>query len=310
MLELQRWRLLTATVGAVDDLGYCEATVSRICARAGASRRTFYELFQTRDECMVAVLDYTAELVASQLAAAKLKGLGWRERVRLGLWVVLATLEGEPALARVCIVQAARGETQLLERRAELLEGFATVLDEGRPEDGTRAGLLTALNAEGLVGAALTILHARLWRGEREPLSGVYEELLGMILLPYIGAAATRREQARARPAPPQSTRHNAAYDDRPRPLPMRLTFRTMRVLETVAERSGASNRQVGIPAGITDPGQISKLLKRLQGLGLLENRSPSGKGEANAWMLTGDGERVLRSINPQAVGARDGAAA
>ena len=54
----------------------------------------------------------------------------------------------------------------------------------------------------------------------------------------------------------------------------MRLTYRTARVLEGVAARPGASNREVAERAGIQDPGQVSKLLARLERLGLLANTS------------------------------------
>ncbi len=86
----------------------------------------------------------------------------------------------------------------------------------------------------------------------------------------------------------------------------LRLTYRTARVLEGVAELRGGepvggrgpSNRMVADVAGIHDPGQISKLLRRLEGLGLLANTGEGhAAGEPNAWTLTGRGERVAQSI-------------
>ncbi len=79
----------------------------------------------------------------------------------------------------------------------------------------------------------------------------------------------------------------------------VRSTYRTARVLTAIAANPGASNRAVAAAAGIVDEGQTSRLLKRLAGLGLIENiandREP---GEANAWRLTARGveaERALR---------------
>src|ERR1700727_1676100 len=54
--EVQHTRLLAAAVGVVAELGYVEGSVGHITARARVSRRTFYELFANREECMVAVL--------------------------------------------------------------------------------------------------------------------------------------------------------------------------------------------------------------------------------------------------------------
>ena len=68
----------------------------------------------------------------------------------------------------------------------------------------------------------------------------------------------------------------------------MRLTYRTLRVLGAVAERPGASNREVGAAAGMTDQGQISKLLARLEGLGLIANVGAGHvKGAPNGGCMT-----------------------
>jgi DNA-binding MarR family transcriptional regulator len=82
--------------------------------------------------------------------------------------------------------------------------------------------------------------------------------------------------------------------------LEMRLTYRTVRVLSAIRERPRASNRQVANGAGIADQGQISKLLSRLEGLGLIENVDRvQGKGAPNEWCLTERGERVEQATRP-----------
>jgi AcrR family transcriptional regulator len=305
--------LLAAAVVAVDELGYADTTVSDVTSRARVSRRTFYELFANREECLAAVLEDVLALIEGEIAAAGLDGLAWRERVRGGLWVILSFLDREPALARVCVVQALRGGPQLLERREEILAGLAAVVDEGRLE-GVRAGGCTPLTAEGVVGAAFAIVYARLLRGERGPLTGLLGELMGMIVLPYMGAAAARREQAR--PVPASSPRASVgramaggAVGDPLQGVSMRLTYRTARVLEGVAECPGASNREVAERAGVHDPGQVSKLLARLERLGLLANTGEGhAKGEPNAWELTPKGRRVAQSIRIHAPGEREAA--
>ena len=82
----------------------------------------------------------------------------------------------------------------------------------------------------------------------------------------------------------------------------MRLTYRTARILEGIAEHPGSSNREAAQRAGIADAGQVSKLLARLERLGLLANRgSGRVKGEPNAWSLTAKGETIARSIRMHA---------
>jgi AcrR family transcriptional regulator len=303
LVEIQRARLLRAAVGAIDELGYAETTVGHITARSSVSRRTFYELFGGRDECLLAILEDAAGTVQRELRASGVQSLPWRERVRGGLGTILSFLDREPALARVCVVQTLRGGPQVLERREELLTGLAAALDEGRREAARGAGC-TRLTAEGLVGAAFAIVHGRLLRRERRPLVDLQGELMGMIVLPYLGSAAARRELARPAPVVEEGTVAQPAgvegsAGDPLEGLRVRLTYRTARVLGCIAEQPGASNRMVGEYAGVADAGQISKLLRRLEGVGLLVNASGGhAKGEPNAWSLTPLGSQLTARLN------------
>jgi len=318
---MQRARLLGAAVATVEDLGWSGATVARVTRRARVSRRTFYELFSNREDCLVAMLEDVVGGVREELARAGLEGLSWRERVRGGLLVILSFFDREPALARVCVVRSLHGGQGVLERREALLRALAEVVDEGRLEGarGAARGVCPPLMAEGLVGASFAIVYARLLRGEHEPLTGLLGELMGMIVLPYLGPAAARREQRQtSTPPPPLSLPpgqgKSAGLQSVPglvdlskdplAEVPMRLTYRTARVLEVVSEHTGISNRLVATHAGITDQGQVSKLLARLERLGLLTNTGAGHtKGERNQWRLTPLGARITQSICGDAYG-------
>jgi hypothetical protein len=134
--------------------------------------------------------------------------------------------------------------------------------------------------------------------------------LMSMIVLPYHGPAAARRERARPAPAPVPVVSSRVvdgalrAHGDPLRDIPMRLTYRTARVLEAIAEQgvggASPSNRIVAERAGVCDQGQMSKLVARLQQLGLIENVGAGhAKGAANVWELTTLGERVTRQLAP-----------
>ncbi len=303
--EIQRSRLLAAAAAVIDEVGYAQSSVQRITGRARVSRRTFYELFGNRDACLVALVDEVVGRVERELVLADLGGLGWRERVRGGLWVILSFLDAEPVLARVCVVQALRGGAQVLERREEVLARLAGVLDEGRGES-VRGAQCSLVTAEGLVGGAFGVVYARLRANERVLLTGLLDELMGMIALQYLGARAARREQERPAPVLRGAPRGRGGVAagvgverDPLRGVPMRLTYRTARVLECVAECPGASNRMVADRAGISDPGQISKLLRRLERLGLVATTGGGHlSGEPNAWMLTPLGSQVAQRLH------------
>jgi DNA-binding MarR family transcriptional regulator len=130
---------------------------------------------------------------------------------------------------------------------------------------------------------------------------------MSMIVLPYLGPAAARRELSRPLPtlppAPPAGESDTASALDG---LHMRLTYRTLRVMSVVAQVPGLGNNRIGERAGVRDQGQISKMLARLASLGLLEN---TGKGQpagrSNAWRLTPKGERLERMFRREAGSGR-----
>jgi DNA-binding MarR family transcriptional regulator len=137
--------------------------------------------------------------------------------------------------------------------------------------------------------------------GEKNPgrLIELTGPLMGMIVLPYLGPAAARRELAR--PVPKAPARPRPVNGDPLRELDMRLTYRTVRVLMAVAANPGSSNRQVADGAGIKDQGQISKLLARLARLGLIEHTGGEpARGGPNAWALTERGREVHGAITEQ----------
>lgn len=84
------------------------------------------------------------------------------------------------------------------------------------------------------------------------------------------------------------------------------MTYRTMRVLSAIASQPGLSNIEAARQAGVSDQGQISKLLNRLARLGLVENTGEGQPfGAPNAWHLTPEGkhltwtvERMVRNNN------------
>jgi AcrR family transcriptional regulator/predicted transcriptional regulator len=300
--EVQRNRVLAATVEVVTEIGYARMTVAQIIARARVSRKTFYDVFADREDCFLAVFDQSVERARALAVEAYEREPAWRDAMRAGLASLLTLMDEDRALARLCVVEALGAGDRVLARRREVLEGLAAVVDRGR--DSARAGGEPApLTAEAVVGAVFAVLHTRLLDRREEPLGGLLGSLMSIIVLPYLGTRAAGRE--RARPQQVGSARPHVAGDARAedplRGLNMRLTYRTVRVLSVIDEHPGASNREIAERSGITDQGQISKLLTRLARLALVENRGDGQeRGASNAWYLTPRGEQVERAAGPR----------
>ncbi len=301
--EIQRSRMLTAAVQAVEEVGYARMTVAQVIGRAKVSRKTFYDVFVDREDCFLAAFDEAIARGRAQVVDAYTLESGWRESMRAGLARLLEFMDEEPGLARLCVVEALGAGPRVLESRATVLDELAEIVDRGRSE-GNAAREPPEVTAEGVVGAVFAVIHTRLLEGGKEPLSSLLAPLMSMIVLPYMGARAAGKELARPAPAPRragQQQRERSGSRDPLEGLEMRLTYRTVRVLVVIGGRPGASNREIAEGSGIADQGQISKLLTRLRRLDLVENRGEGqAKGAANAWYLTERGIEVERAARPR----------
>ncbi len=356
--EIQRARMITALVEVAGERGVGGVTVAHVVARSGVSRRTFYELFEDREDCFLAAFDQAVERGARRVVPAFQAAGSWRERIRAGLAALLEYLDDEPGMGALCIVDALGAGPIALERRTQVVGALIDAVHEGRREAARGATKPTRLTAEGIVGAVLAVLHARLAAGEARansagvrangartagarvggaradgvraggvraggaradgaraggvragdasPMVALLGPLMGMIVLPYLGQAAAARETSRPSP---RRRRPALPSGDPLRELDMRLTYRTIRVLlaigELVAHGSGPSNRRVADAADVADQGQISKLLARLEHLGLIANTGVGpARGEPNVWRLTSKGAEIERTIRRQAAPA------
>jgi AcrR family transcriptional regulator len=298
--EIQRARILAAMVDVAAERGAGNVTVAHVVSRSGVSRRTFYELFEDREDCLLAACEDTLERIAAIVLPVYEAPLRWREKLRTGLAALLRFLEFDRGRGCLLIVGTPGAGPRVLERRRRVLAQIIAIVDEGSTEVRRGEGP-PPLTAEGIVGGALSLIHARMVEDDDASLIELLGPLMSMLVLPYLGSAAARRELVQ--PAPPRTNRLRSAPSDPLRDLDMRLTYRTIRVLLAVGELSeqgsDPSNRQVGDAAGIRDQGQISKLLSRLEQLDLIENvSSPRVKGEQNAWTLTTRGAEVREALS------------
>jgi AcrR family transcriptional regulator/DNA-binding MarR family transcriptional regulator len=290
LTAFQRGRTISAMFEACAQHGAANVTVAHVVAVAGISRRTFYELFDDCEDCLSAAMDETVARAGRRVLAAYRAPGRWHERVRSSLEALLVFLDSDPHVGRFMIVETLAAGPTVVERRSRLVAQIVMAVHEGSAK--VAGGKpRSPIVAEGVVGAVLSVLHTRMLAPERDALVGLLNHLMSIVVLPYMGPAAARRELERPVVAP-------ARVQTPPRQplagLGMRLTYRTIQVMVAVGEHPGGSNREVGNAAGMVDQGQISKLLTRLSRLGLIENTSEGvAKGAPNSWRLTAKGREL-----------------
>jgi AcrR family transcriptional regulator len=302
VVEIQRARMLHAMAELVSERGVANVSVAHIVERAGISRRTFYEVFTGREDCFLAAFDDAIERIARRVIPVYERPSKWRERIRASLIELLLFFDNDPCTGRLVVVETLGAGRLALERRGLVLAQVIEAVDEGRRE--AKGGVEPPpLTAEGVAGAVLSVIHGRMVERDRKPLVELVNPLMSIIVLPYLGLSAARREIERT--VPKTVAEPERVVGDPLRDVEMRLTYRTVRVLMAVAANPGASNRIVGDTAGVGDQGQISKLLTRLSKLGLLTNSGLGpGRGAPNAWTLTGKGAQVEQVLAGRLNGA------
>lgn len=293
--QVQRSRILFAAASAAVDLGVAEMTATAIIARSGVSRRTFYELFEDRRECLLVAFEEGVTQARASVVSAVAAEDSWRDRLAAGLAALLGFIDDQPTLARFMVVDALGAGMETLRLRAAVIAELVEAVDSGRTLT-SRQGGPSRLTAEGLVGAAIGILHARLIAERQAPLASLHAQLMSMFVRPYMGDEAAAIELKRK--APPGRSRH--VWEQKPQVSGFRWTYRTIRVISAVAQAPGASNREVGALADIVDPGQMSKLLARLAQQGLIANHAARPGRESNAWRLTPAGAELENVLGGQ----------
>lgn len=300
--DIQRTRILAAMLDVAVERGAGDVSVAHVVDRAGVSRRTFYEIFTDREDCFLAAFEQALVRATGRVLPAYEAERAWREKVRAGLAALLSFIDEEPVIGQVLIVESLAGGPKALARRHEAMGKLAVAIEGGRDE--AKASFSPApLTGEGLVGGALAVIGSRLTEQNGESLVQLTNSLMSMIVLPYLGVSAARRELERPLPTATEPKNAGApAFSDPLKDAGLRLSYRTVRVLVAIADNPGASNRLIGDTAEVKDQGQISKLLTRLERAGMIVNTGVTpGKGAPNSWGLTPSGQQVVSTMKAHA---------
>jgi AcrR family transcriptional regulator len=160
----QRERLYEATIHAVNERGFVATTISDLVARAGVSRRSFYEHFENKEECLLATYDVLIERLIARIAEAYHPEDEWIDQMEGIVRAVFEASSDRPDAARLVSVEMGAAGPVGIERwarNAEQLAHFISGVFERAPGEGT----IPEPVARAIVGAMRTILYARVRRG-------------------------------------------------------------------------------------------------------------------------------------------------
>ncbi|HEY2140595.1 MAG TPA: TetR/AcrR family transcriptional regulator [Solirubrobacteraceae bacterium] len=298
-------------VEVVAELGFAGASVGPVCARAGVSRRTFYELFDGLEDCFLAILDLAQERTGKLILHALQHERSWTDGVRAALAALLEFFEAEPRLARVWLVESLAAGAWALERRERNLSALRTaVVSWWSGPELTASGLPSPVVAAGVMASLLGIIQGHMVsEGERGPLIELLGPLTGLAVGPFLDGERVAEEVQRGRELAQKiqagrelSRSPSGGLERKGTGVEIPALFHNAKAKRAracvlylaVQDRQGLrpSNREIATGIGIAHKEQASKLLTRLENAGILSKFS-HGVGRPNAWWLTPYGQEI-----------------
>lgn len=194
--ERQLRRILDGATRVFARRGYQDSTVDNIVTAADVGVGSFYAQFDGKEECLDRVCERIEAQVATVLAEA-LHEEGWAERLCDGLLAVLRLAAENPLSARVVLLEAQTGGPKVLARYGAMIDRIADFLKGGRAVSTLDREWPPAFE-EATASGLCWLLQARLVRGQLEEIDSLFEEMVQVVVEPYLGPAATRRAVAAA----------------------------------------------------------------------------------------------------------------
>jgi AcrR family transcriptional regulator len=196
--ESQRSRIHQAMIEVVSERGYPETRVVDVIGLAGVSRKTFYELFESKEDCFLAAYDaLLGNLLGEATEAFESKaGTPWAGRVASALEALLEHLSKHPEEARFAIVEVLAAGPKALSRRDAALREFTGFLEAGRSESSFELPGITSI---AVVGGVNELLYSEILHGAASRLPSRLPDLMFWVTLPFLGAAGAtaQRDQVR-----------------------------------------------------------------------------------------------------------------
>jgi AcrR family transcriptional regulator len=176
MRASQRLRLALAMIAAVGEDGYRATRVADVIARAGVSRKTFYELFDNKQDCLLAAYELIVGQAIRQLEVAFREADGWPGRVETAIATLFASARENPGALRLSLLEIPAAGPEAVERRERSVAAFEQFMRDAL-ELAPGEGSVSNVALKAIVGGFNRVLYRRVLRGERAAVAGLVPDL-------------------------------------------------------------------------------------------------------------------------------------
>ncbi|MDI1257695.1 TetR/AcrR family transcriptional regulator [Aquabacterium sp.] len=123
-----RARLIDALATTLTRQSYADTTIADLVAQAHVSKRTFYEQFSSKDECLVALCETLSQRTLGIIALGFDPQADWVEQLSHVTHAYLASLQAEPVLIRTLFIELLGIGPAGLSTRRQIQQRFADFL--------------------------------------------------------------------------------------------------------------------------------------------------------------------------------------
>lgn len=177
----QKARLEGAMIEMVARHGFAGTTLRDLVALAGVSKSTFYDHFESKQDCFLATFDEIVAQLNTRVVEAYRSEGDIRERLAASLAAFMSLAVEEPAAARLAAVESLTLGAAGVAHRERASRGFEELVQQsfdhapaGRP--------VSAITVRAIVGGVRGVAYRRLRADRADELPGVVEEIVDWAL--------------------------------------------------------------------------------------------------------------------------------
>ncbi|HSS43063.1 MAG TPA: TetR/AcrR family transcriptional regulator [Solirubrobacterales bacterium] len=199
----QKARLEGAMVEAVARHGFAGTTLRELVALAGVSKSTFYEHFDSKQDCFLSTFDEIVAEVGERVGQAYREHDDFRTRLVAALAAFMDMAVAEPAAARLAAVESLTLGAAGVAHRERGSQAFELMIAQSF-EHSPSPGEVPAMTVRAIVGGVRGVVYRRLRAGHQADLPGLVPELVDWALRYQEpdSEAVARACAAAAEPAP------------------------------------------------------------------------------------------------------------
>ncbi len=169
-------------VTAVARNGFADTTIAQVVDLASVSRTTFYQHFQSKEDCFLETHDLIVQIGTQRVAEAYRSSGDWLERLRAAFVAFVDLVCTEPDAANLVVVESLGAGPRALERREGAVRSFELMIRQSFDQAPGESAQVSDLTIRAIVGGIRRVVYQHLRQGTAGRLPELVDDLIAWAL--------------------------------------------------------------------------------------------------------------------------------